>query len=96
MRKSQANRAVVARRIPAQAPEVRISVRETSEVTRAIRTRDIREASKRDPRNRKAVRMTAAQRDSEGHKSAWNDSPYLQYGLAAIANDKRWNETASK
>ena len=31
-------------------------------------------------RNRKAVRMTAIQRDSTGKRSAWNRSPYAPYG----------------
>jgi len=32
------------------------------------------------PRNRRAVRMTATQRDSTGRMSAWNRSPYAPYG----------------
>lgn len=89
MQKRQANRAVIAARI-APVQETRISVRETSEANRTARTADIREASKRAPRNRKAMRMTGAQRNSEGRKSEWNQSPYLNFALSVQANDYRW------
>lgn len=91
MQKRQANRAVIARRIPAPAQvEARISVRETSVVARNVRAADIRELAVGERKARKSPRMTAAQKDSRGQRSAWNHSPYLGYRLGAIANDKRW------
>ena len=39
-------------------------------------------------RNRKAVRMTAIQRNSEGSRSEWNASMYYR---CPVAHDQRWS-----
>lgn len=96
MQKRQANRAVIAARIPVPAEEARVSVRETSVTARTVSAADIRELAKGKRKPRKSPRMTSVQKDSRGERSAWNHSPYLGYRLGAIANDKRWNQTASK
>lgn len=70
MNPNQANRAVIAARTtvtarPVGRPSVDVRARtETSEHLGEVR------------RSRRATRMTAAQKDSQGKNSAWNRSPY--------------------
>jgi hypothetical protein len=94
MQKRQANRAIIADRIMPPLVEARPSVRVTSPAARRTRIADIREVRKVE-RNRKAVRMTATQKDSHGLRSAWAKPANLPYTMSVTTHQVRWSQTVT-
>lgn len=85
MNRRQADRTVIAARA-AHRPGARAS---TTGTNLAARTLTVVNGSGPGIRRPKA-RMTGAQRNSEGRRSEWNESPYLR---DAVANDSKWSQT---
>lgn len=94
MHKNQANRAVIARRIAPVAPVTGLSMLRTSDAARRTRMADIREVRKVE-RRRKAPRMTATQRDSQGKRSDWSKPALLGYRNMVTTHEQRWDQTVN-